>query len=81
MSPRVVFADQERDVIAFAERAALFFEEDPKHWTFTDDDVAGGELFAVRWGMHDRAVLVFRLDDGFEPRIFGDLVRRAEDVS
>ena len=39
----------ERERIAFAERAAKYFNEHPESHTFTDGDVKTGVLFAIRW--------------------------------
>lgn len=63
--------EQERRA-AFAERAAKAFADDPKMFTYSDGSIAEDQLFAVRWGLHDRAVLVFEIKD--EPEIYKDLV-------
>jgi len=76
---KVVFVDREREVIEFAERAAQRFFENPEQHIYPTGQVEEGILFAVRWGRHERAVLVFKLDEYFEPRIYGDLVPRYED--
>lgn len=74
---RVVYMSDERERQAFAELAAAKFAADPKLWTFTDGDVEAGEWFAVRWGLHDRAVMVFKLGDA-PPVIYADLVPRGD---
>jgi hypothetical protein len=65
-----------REILDFARKAAASFLENPKLETFTDGEIEGGALFGVRWGA-DRpaahAVLVLRIDEGFEPIIVGDL--------
>lgn len=73
---RVVYMSEERERQAFAERAAAKFSADAKLWTYTDADVEPDEWFAVRWGLHDRAVLVFKVGD-VPPVVYADLVPRA----
>lgn len=52
----ILSSDRER--IAFAERAAAYFNEHPDCMTFTDGECKVGVLFAVRWadprGRHKR---------------------------
>ena len=80
---KVVYVHEERAVIDFAERAANFFAESPIHMTYSEGsplegDAIQGQLFAVRWGIADQAVLVFKVDEYFEPRIYGDMVPEVE---
>lgn len=72
---RVVYMSDERERQAFAERAAAKFAADPKLRTYTDGDVEPDAWFAVRWGLHDRAVMVFKIGD-VPPVVYGDLVPR-----
>jgi hypothetical protein len=77
---KVVYPHEEREAIAFAERAAEWFAGGVKRRTYTDDrGIQGGCLFAVRWGVADQAVLVFKLDEYFEPRIYGNMVPEVEE--
>ncbi len=63
--------EQERRA-AFAKRAAKKFADNPNIYTYSDESPAEDQLFAVRWGLHDRAVLVFEIKD--TPEIYQDLV-------
>lgn len=74
----VVYADQYRAVADFAEAAAKRFAEDSGLTSFSDPEIMANGL-ALRWGMHNRAVLVVCLDDDFQPLIFGDIVTRKND--
>ncbi len=69
-------ARQEQD--RFAETAAAWFAAHPRGWTFSDGRI-DGQLLALRWGSHNRAVLVCRVDDGFQPVIYADLVPEREE--
>jgi len=53
--------EQERQ--AFAQKAAEAFAKDKNAATF--GDVENGKLFAVRWGMLESSVLVFRIDNDY----------------
>jgi hypothetical protein len=67
---------QEEQVSAFAKRAALSFKNDPNMATFGGNPPEPGELFAVRWGMGEDCVLVFRLDPDFVPVNFQEAIKR-----
>lgn len=72
---RMVHLSTEREVQAFAERAARCFAKNPRYWTFSDGDgPVAGELFALRWGLGDDCVVVFRIGDEM-PVNFQQLIR------
>lgn len=54
-------------IVDFAKRAYAYFVEHPDAYTFTIDEVACGELFAVRWAFDKSdptktwSVLVFEI--------------------
>jgi len=52
---------QEND--AFAERAAEHFKNNPSHYTFTDGEIEAGAHFALRFGMGDDCVVIFKISD------------------
>ena len=58
----------------FAERAAEDFAENSKHYTFTDSTIEAGCLFALRFGLNEDCVVVFRLDENFEPINYQQLI-------
>ena len=66
---RHVYIADDKEVADFAERAASHFREHEKHWTYTDKEIEPGCLFATKWGLGRDGVLVFKLDDEFEPVI------------
>lgn len=74
MSPRVVYLADLHEEQAFAERAAKAFLDEPKMYSFTDGDIKPGVYLAIRWGLHDRAVLVLKLAEDHTPLIYGDLI-------
>lgn len=66
--------DEEQRILDFAKKAARNFR-DTKNVTYTSSEIAEGCLFAVKWGCADTSVLVFKLDENFEPRVFEDLIQ------
>lgn len=70
----VLDLDEEQRILDFAKKAAVNFR-DIKNVTYTLGEVEPGCLFAVKWGCADTSVLVFKLDESFEPRVFGDLIQ------
>lgn len=77
---KLVDINTQRAEQAFAEKAATAFAGNPKMVSYTDGDIVPGCLFALRWGLHERAVAVLKLDDYHQPTIYGDLVPRPEVV-
>ena len=65
-------------MIEFAKKAAEAFSKEKDFTTFTlNGKIEGGELFAVRWGLGDDCVLVFRLDFN-EPIIFKQFIKEEQ---
>lgn len=67
---------QEQELIEFVQAASKSFEANPQHSTFTKGQVASGELFAVRWGLGDDCILVFRIGEE-TPTVYGQSIALA----
>lgn len=76
---RMTTVAEEQERISFAKRAAEHFAKHPEHYTFTGGDIVPGCLFAVRWGIGDDCVLVFRVDPDCEVVNFQQAVQRGLD--
>lgn len=61
--------------LAFAEKAALAFENDPRLATY--GDMAAGNYLAIKWGLMDRSVMVVQLSDDM-PVLYTDLIKPRE---
>lgn len=72
---KVIYLDELEKEVDFARKAAEFFAENPACTTF--GTVKADSLFAVRWGLGNDCVLVFRLEDA-EPRIYAQLIKRGQ---
>lgn len=72
---RTVYMSDENRREKFAITAAKWFKENPNHWTYTDNDIACGELFAMRFGGNNDGVIVFKISDRFEPINYAELIR------
>jgi len=55
----------EAEKLAFAQRAAVNFAENPKNNTYSDKEIEPGCYFAIRWGLGNDCVVVIKLD-GYE---------------
>ena len=64
---RMVYISEDDEVRDFAKMAARVFAKHKGVYTYTDGGIEAGELFAVRFGGGDNCVVVFRLDEDFEP--------------
>ena len=63
--------------LAFVARATKCFSEQPETNTYTDmGHVNSGELFAVRWGMGSDCVLVFKVDENYQPIIYSQEIKK-----
>jgi hypothetical protein len=71
---RMTSVAAEAEVTRFAERAAKRLGSDSALSTYTDGPIKQGDLFAIRMGMGDDCVLVFRLDSEFEPVNFAQII-------
>ena len=63
-------------IVEFVEEAAHHFEAHPDHTTYTRGDIEPGCLFALRWGMFEDCVVVFKLAEDFEPLNFTQAIPR-----
>lgn len=74
----MVHMSEDDEVRDFAKRAARSFAKNDKYITFTDSDIKAGCLFAMRFGWKADCVVVFRLDEDFEPVNYQQLIRQYE---
>ena len=72
----MVRLDEKYEVREFAQKAAKYFSEHNECTTFTMSDIEAGCLFAMRYGFFNDCVVVFRLDDVFEPVNYQQLIER-----
>ena len=63
--------------ISFAKKAAIHFAENPMHWSFTDGEIASGEILALRWGLDGQSVAIMEIGEAFTPTIYGDAITHA----
>jgi len=73
---KMVYMQEEKEEHAFAISAAKNFEEHPKHYTFTEKNIEAGCLFALRFGLGDDCVIVFKLAEDFEPVNYQQLIKK-----
>lgn len=60
---RMIDISKQNERIEFAEEAAAYFSEHPEKTTYTSGEILAGELFALRFGLGEDCVVVFRLDE------------------
>jgi len=64
-------AKKELDFVRKAQRA---FEADPKILSF--GTIEPGELFALRWGLTDDCIMVFRIDREYLPINYIQMIKK-----
>lgn len=71
--------DEMKKEIEFVEKAARVFSDNKDISTFTDGEIAPGCLFALRWGILEDCIVVFKLDSEHLPVNYVQLItnRRA----
>lgn len=72
MTRRVTSLEEQEELTTFVKKAAETFAERPDMASF--GDLKPGTLLGLRWGIHDRAILVVRLSADHDPIVFGDVV-------
>jgi hypothetical protein len=65
---RIVYHNAEISAAEFARKAAEYFKENPRCYTYADRDPTPGEFFAIRWNPY--TVLVVRLDEDWDPACY-----------
>lgn len=73
---RMVYLSNEQEVQEFAKRAAKHFSKNKNHWSYTNDEIKAGCLFAMRFGLTDDCVVVFKLDENFDPVNYCQLIQQ-----
>lgn len=73
---RMVYMSEDDEVRDFAKMAAMVFAKHRSIYTYTNGGIEAGGLFAVRFGGGDNCVVVFRLDEDFEPINYQQLIDR-----
>ena len=79
-----IYLSARKEEEEFVLKAAKHFKENPNHNTFTLNDIREGCWFAVRWGLDRNGVLIFKLDEDFEPTNYMEVIKRdylLEDVT
>lgn len=69
---RTTSIEDEEARVAFVKEAARMFKADERLATF--GDLTPGSLLAIRWGMHDRSIMVVKLDAEDTPSVFRDAI-------
>jgi hypothetical protein len=59
----MVYLDERKAKDDFAVKAAKHFERNPDHWTYTEEEIAPNVYFALRFGLGNDCVVVFRIGD------------------
>ena len=70
----IAYMSEDDKVRDFAKMAAKAFASHKGMYTYTNGGIEAGELFAVRFGFGDNCVVVFRIDEDFEPINYQQLI-------
>lgn len=76
---RMVRMEEEKELHEFVQKAAKSFSENPEFYTFTEGGIECGAFFALRYGLGDDCVVVFKISDEMEPVNFQNIIERASD--
>lgn len=72
---KITYISNEEDNQSFARRAAEHFAENPKHWTYTDGDIVAGCMFAMRYGLGNDCVVIFKISHDADVINYQELIR------
>lgn len=70
-----IYLENKKEEEEFVLKAAKHFKEKPEHNTLTLNDIKEGCWFAMRWGMDRNGVVVFKLDEDFEPTNYLEVIK------
>ena len=71
---RMIRISEEREIENFARMAAEKFEENGELYSLSVCNPEAGGYLALRWGSRDDCVLVVKLDELFEPRVYQQMI-------
>jgi hypothetical protein len=69
-----IYLENRKKEEEFVLEAAKQFKDHPEYDTYTREDIKAGCWFAVRWGLSKNSVLVFKLDEDFEPTNYMEII-------
>jgi len=75
---RMTHLEEEEKLLFFITKAKEAFEKNPAYATFTEKCLVPGCLFAMRWGMGNDCILVFKVSEDFEPINFQGAIKNKE---
>ncbi len=82
---KVTSIEDRTEEVEFVKKAAARFAEDPRMKSFGElnsfGELTPGSLLALRWGLHDRSVLVLHISESQDPVVYGDAVPRKADAA
>ena len=70
---KLVKVEEIENELMFVRNTARHFNKHPEHYTFGEAEA--NTFFAVRWGLFDDCLLVFKIG-GNEPKVYTDMVKR-----
>lgn len=70
-----IYLSARKEEEEFVLKAAKHFKENPDNYTFTENEIETGCWFAVRWGLDRNGVVVFKLDEYFEPTNYMEVIK------
>ena len=68
--------EEQYELLAFGQNAAKVMSEKPHVASYSyDGQIAPGKFVALRWGLQDDCVLVFKVDENFTPVNFQGAIK------
>lgn len=71
---RVIDLTEQAERTDFATKAAVYFAKNPNKTSYTTGAIETDALFAIRWGLGQDCVLVFRIQD--EPELYENIIQQ-----
>jgi len=70
-----IYLSEEDEKTEFAIEAAVHFSINPEHSTYTKEDIDSNAWFAMRYGLDNDCVVVFKISDAVEPTNFMEIIK------
>ena len=70
-----IYLSARKEEEQFVSKAVKYFKENPHKNTFTEKEIEVGCWFAIRWGLDRNGVVIFKLDENFEPTNYMEIIK------
>lgn len=72
---KALYLCEEDKKLSFVREAANFFASNPTKRSYTSRNITPGDFFALRWGLGEDCILIFKLSEDFIPELYQQVIK------